>query len=584
MYLKKLITLAVFGLLLGSSVFAQSDCVDTPPSDLNEEQITGIMAELTWELVSGATSYEVWISSLPGQLQTTMGSGIGVSDLTPETEYDWAVRAVCPAGKTAWSFSSFTTASVPCLSMPPSGLNNDNISFFSADLSWDAVPGATGYQVWESNTSGITLVDEATTSLALSGLNADTEYDWAVRAVCSGGGTTEWSFGNFTTLGEVCLNSSPENLAETNIISVSANLNWDAVPDAVSYQVWSSSTPGVLQDAGANTSYFLQGLLPNTEYNWAVRAVCPGGGVSQWSFGNFMTTSNICLSAEVPNLTEENITQTSADLSWGSVPGAVSFEVWTSLDGSVQNVGFATSFLLSNLGPGLEYDWAVRAVCPSGGKSDWSFGNFKTLGIPCTETPPSNLQVTNISTATADLNWDPVVGASGYHIWNSNELGTYAVVGAGTTTFNLSGLSASTEYDWAVRAVCINGGISDWTFDSFTTSSNFGAGTNALQSNNDGFNEQSADTRSNVATAVLPAQVKVFPNPVTSNYVNVQLDNAQVMERISLYSLTGELIQWVDGLADRQYELNFNTTLTAGTYILRIEGADFAVAKRIVVQ
>jgi hypothetical protein len=450
----------------------------------------------------------------------------------------------------------------------------------TADLSWDPVPGAVNYEVWNSNALG-TYQTVAGTTITISGLQPKTEYDWAVRAVCATGDKTPWTFSSFVTKEILCTATPPTGLTSTDITTNSATLNWDPVPGAIEYHVWNSNELGTFVTV-SGTNLMITGLQPGTEYTWGVRAVCELGVTSNWVFSNFSTLQEDCALSPPTGLVEIPGVN-SVDLSWDPVPGAASYQVWcNAFPGTLTPVNTpSTSF--SGLNPSTTYTWGVRVVCPGGDLGEWSFGSFTTLEEACLGTPPTNLTETNITSNSADLNWDPVAGATGYHIWNSNELGTYDVVGAGTTTFNLSGLSASTEYNWAVRAVCV-GGVTNWTFDSFTTSSNFGDPNTSALKGNDSINDQATDNRSRVASTVLRTQVKVFPNPVSGNYVNVQLDDARVMERISLYSLTGELIQWVDGLADQQYELNFNTTLPAGTYILRIEGADFAVAKRIVVQ
>jgi hypothetical protein len=434
-----------------------------------------------------------------------------------------------------------------CGDTPPTNLQASTTGT-TADLSWDPVPGAVSYDVWNSNALG-TFVTVTGTTLTITGLQPETEYDWGVRANCSSGDKTAWTFSSFVTEQIPCTTTPPTGLNETNISTTSADLNWNAVTGATAYQVWNSFTGGVVVVQG--TSYSLTGLMPGTEYDWGVRAVCEGGFTSGWAFSTFSTLEEDC-SLNPPTGLVAMPGTNSVDLSWDPVPGATNYQVWcNAFPGTVTTVNTPTA-TLTGLDPSTSYNWGVRVVCPGGDLGEWSFGSFTTLGESCLENPPTNLTETNITANSADLNWDPVAGATEYHVWNSNALGTFTTVSG--TTFNLTGLQPGTEYDWGVRAVCATG-VTDWTFDSFTTSSN-----------------------------VLPTQVKVFPNPATGNYVNVQLDDAQVMERISLYSLTGELIQWVDGLADQQYELNFNTTLPAGTYMLRIEGADFAVAKRIVVQ
>ncbi len=93
---------------------------------------------------------------------------------------------------------------------------------------------------------------------------------------------------------------------------------------------------------------------------------------------------------------------------------------------------------------------------------------------PCTE--PSNYWVSNIGSASADVNWDPIYGAIQYRIRyrvkNSGDTWNASNINPPSTIANLSGLNAETEYEYQLRTEC-QGGWTNWTSLSFfTTPSN----------------------------------------------------------------------------------------------------------------
>jgi hypothetical protein len=106
---------------------------------------------------------------------------------------------------------------------------------------------------------------------------------------------------------------------------------------------------------------------------------------------------------------------------------------------------------------------------------DISNANF-TIGAPPACGDPSGLNETSITTNSATVNWSSVSGALSYDVeYKAASSGTW--ISAGNTaslSTNLSGLNASTVYDWRVRANCSEGS-GNFIADQFTTSTPGGA-------------------------------------------------------------------------------------------------------------
>src|SRR5690606_38568956 len=165
------------------------------------------------------------------------------------------------------------------------------------------------------------------------------------------------------------------------------------------------------------------------------------------------------------DLTASNLTENSADLSWTS--DGTLFDIEWGVSGFTQGSGTVVADLettthnLSGLSANTEYQFYVRQNCTVN-QSIWVGPiTFTTLAI-CPE--PTDLTASNITENSAYLSWtsngslfDVEWGVSGF----TQGSGT-VVSNLITTTHNLSGLSANTEYEFYVRQNCtVN--QSDWT-------------------------------------------------------------------------------------------------------------------------
>ncbi|MCK7589584.1 GEVED domain-containing protein [Subsaxibacter sp. CAU 1640] len=102
---------------------------------------------------------------------------------------------------------------------------------------------------------------------------------------------------------------------------------------------------------------------------------------------------------------------------------------------------------------------------------DISNTNFTIGGaVSCTATVPTGLSASNIGSSTATLNWNSVTGATydlQYRIVGTSTWTTVAVTGTST---NLTGLTASTQYEAQVRSKCSGGSNSAYSSSvNFTT-------------------------------------------------------------------------------------------------------------------
>lgn len=235
----------------------------------------------------------------------------------------------------------------------------------------------------------------------------------------------------------------------------------------------------------------LSGLLPGTQYSWAVRSMGAGGN-SNWSAPQSFSTHNVA-NVVVPTpswpLDDAEIYTTSPNLYWylGSDGTGLTYEVEvvegaaTAFTGTptILNIAALTT-QLTGLDNGTVYKWKVRSA-RGAARSDWSAAaQFHTVAVvpdPVPVVPNLSWPVDNalVYNTGIGLSWWMGVATDGYTY--DVELRAGALNGSPTTVdlantnYTVPLLLAGTTYNWAVRSKK-NGIYSDWsTPASFTTTS-----------------------------------------------------------------------------------------------------------------
>jgi hypothetical protein len=162
------------------------------PTTLTATGMTATTALLSWSN-TGATSYSVRVrvvgSPWAGATATgTPTNSFTATGLMPGTNYEFQVIGNCAGIFSAWStqVGTFTTTGTPCVA--PSGLNATAVTMTGATLNWSNT-GATsysyGFRIVGSPTWGSSSVS-LTNSKAITGLVANTNYEFRVTSNCNG--------------------------------------------------------------------------------------------------------------------------------------------------------------------------------------------------------------------------------------------------------------------------------------------------------------------------------------------------------------------------------------------------------------
>ena len=176
---------------VGSSAPSNAVTVTTPaaaPTGLSATASKG-QVSLSWAGSTGAASYDIYRATSSGNegstpiatgVTTTSFTDIGVSGTTT---YYYEVSAVNVAGQS--TLSSEVHATLPQVPAAPTGLAA-SAGLTNVSLSWNAVSGATSYNIYRSDTAGI-FATVTTPSYNDTNVTASTTYSYQVSGVNSNG-------------------------------------------------------------------------------------------------------------------------------------------------------------------------------------------------------------------------------------------------------------------------------------------------------------------------------------------------------------------------------------------------------------
>ena len=581
--------------------------------------------------------------------------------------------------------TGITEEAVVCEATTPANVSVSGVGSTSAIVSYDAVTGAT-YELRyrETGTSSWTVQSASATSATLTGLTSETSYEVQVRSVCNDGSTSNYSSTKTFTTSEVQLNycgSQGNNVNDeyisrvqlgsidnssgagngysdfTNLsTSLSKNVSsaisitptWTGTQYNEAYSVWIDyNQDGDFNDAGEqvftrsatqNSPVSGSFIVPSSALEGAtrMRVSMKYNGIptacESFSYGEVedytVTISGSTADTEAPsaptNLSANNITETTVDLSWNASSdnvGVTGYDVYqgSSLLGSATG----TTAQITGLTANTTYNFYVEAKDAEGNISAASNTvSVTTSGAPAVNYCPSQgnnssyewidlVALNGMSNATGDdggyadytnqvaslpygsntINISAGFSGSSYteywKIWidyNKNgifESSELVVSGSSSSSATLSGtftvptsalagttrMRVSMKYN-AAQTACESfsyGEVEDYTV-------NIGQSVNAIATTTQEGQELGNET-------IASFEAKLYPNPVSGNILNVSMNDAretayQVFDMMGKKVLQGNL-------SSGTIQVN---GLSSGVYLLKLNDGQKEVAKKFIKQ
>lgn len=469
-----------------SETFSFTTLVSNPTQIFpqNDAKDIAFDGKLLWSAVSGGEVYRVQLSENEDFKINVVDVNLvnlleyGYKNLKSATLYYWRVCASNKGVFGNWSstFSFRTNLKSVTLSNP---LNTIGGVPANGLLNWVKLPDATIYRVQVAKDTNFykPVIDQAgldTNQFKYSDLENYTSYYWRVRAG-NDESKGEWSdVWNFRTEVATPYQINPSNNA-TNVSPV-ATLNWDAVSNAMNYEI-------ILSDKSDLSNPIISSVTPKTSiktptlgfekvYYWKVRAK-DSKYFGQWSeVKNFkIQPENVLVSPNTDYPPDKSYkVSVSPVLTWEDVFNATNYEIHLSTKSNFsdtvvyENLTNVIELSVDNLDFNTTYYWRSRAS-NSKAVSGWSeTKSFTTKLIMPTLLTPDN-EVTEMPSALK-LIWNSTEGAEFYYLQVSKDAEFDQVIedrdNLSSTLFSIDNLESNTNYFWRVKSLSsVN--ESDWS-------------------------------------------------------------------------------------------------------------------------
>ena len=386
------------------------------------------------------------------------------------------------------------------LTATASGTTQINLSW-SAPASDGGAP-ITGYKIEVSSngTSGwtdlVANTSNTTTTYAHTGLTAGSTRHYRVSAINANGAGTASNVDSATTATTVP--GAPTGLTATASGTTQINLSWTAPASTggsaiTGYKIESSSDGGsswsdlVANTGNANTTYAHTGLGGGTTRHYRVSAINTNGAgtasnVDSATTGTTAPGAPTGLTATASGTTQINLSWSAPASTGGSA--ITGYKIESSSDGGsswsdlVANTGNAnTTYAHTGLGGGTTRHYRVSAINANGA------GTASNVDSATTGTTapgaPTGLTATASGTTQINLSWSAPASTggsaiTGYKIESSSDGGSswsdlVADTGNANTTYQHTGLTASSTRHYRVSAINTNGSGTASNVDSATT-------------------------------------------------------------------------------------------------------------------
>lgn len=313
--------------------------------------------------------------------------------------------------------------------------------------------------------------------------------------------------------------------------------------------LWAEPAEPLLVEDSVHT---FTGLTAATTYTIGVRASCG----SDWVTETFTTDEHPCYTPTA--LTVSDVTLTSATLGW--TPGEAETQWQLHVTGTNYDETFTVTtnpYTVTGLTPAVTYTFTVSAVCSETQTSDPSEAETFTTGS-CQ--PVSGVNVSNVTTNSAQVSWTAVQGVNGYEVEygaSGFNQGAGTTVQASTNNATLTGLTANMAYDVYVRSVCGEGVFSAWSnVTSFTT-----------------------DEQGEGIDDVNSAAIALYPNPATTT---VTISGISGQATVTIVDMNGRVSgEWKVENGELTLDL---TGYAQGAYFVRITGEQQNAIRKLIVK
>ena len=169
---------------------------------------------------------------------------------------------------------------------------------------------------------------------------------------------------------------------------------------------------------------------------------------------------------------------------------------------------------------------------------------------------PTNLNVSNITENSATVSWTAGGSETSWDVeYKLHSASQWQQSTVAQTSFNITGLTANSNYDVRVKALCDANLESEFVSTTFTTP---GVG---------------------IDNITLLNSISLQPNPA-DNYIELSVNSNVEVKEAMVYNAFGQLIQTVQ-LTDNHARIDLSN-MAAGMYFVRVNGESVSATKKFI--
>ena len=411
-------------------------------------------SEGVWNLKYKKTADDEWT-----EVNGLTSSSYTITGLTGATAYNVQVQADCESdGTSTWLSGSFTTAygipfvenfgtSIPANWAQKSGLLA-NVMTGTALTSGSGWNFGTGNGVFDNH--------------ARTNIYGTSCYRWLLTPVIVMDANVQLTF----------------DLALTAYSGTMASAETDGTDDkfVVLISTNGGETWTILRQYDNAGSEYVYNNIPTAGEEVAINLSSYGSDNVIIAFYAESTTSNADNNLHIDNvkldyipncvrptgLAASNVYAREATLSWTAGGSETAWQICLNDDES-NPIDATNPFALTGLEPTTTYNVKVRANCGgSDGDSEWTNNISFTTTVSCPA--PKNLAVLGLTTTSATIEWEAGAFETEWNLrYKADGDGDWTVENDVTSPYTIIGLTAETDYEVQLQAVCALDDLSDWS-------------------------------------------------------------------------------------------------------------------------
>lgn len=334
-------------------VSAKPVCI--APTSFKASVLSPTSVKFTWKAVPAASGYKLqkysgkkWVD-----VSKTTKTYLTLSKLSTGVTVKYRVLAYKTVGKKLVNGKASAALSVTPNIKVPANVKVTAASPVSANISWSAVPGVSGYLIYKYDSSAKKWVYAAMTGgtrKTVEKLIPTVNNQLRVRAYIKSGDKMIYGPNSNSVSFKTAAIEAPTSLVIKESDSTTATLSWNAVDGVTGYAVylWNSTANKWDWAVTCSTnSCTVKNLPSNSDFTLAVRAYIKADNSKNYFSANSNSVSGHTSPAAVTNLKAVNLTDKSFTLSWTASKDAniiERYEIYAQITRTNENGDRITSF------------------------------------------------------------------------------------------------------------------------------------------------------------------------------------------------------------------------------------------------